>query len=69
MVDWSMITNNIRRHMPLSRAAKIVGCEYQHIGRLARGEVDQPRFMTGVKLLDLHYDLEPERHKALIKKL
>ena len=55
--------------MPLSRAAKIVGCEYQHIGRLARGEVDQPRFMTGVKLLDLHYDLEPERHKALIKKL
>ena len=55
--DWQRICLDIRTHYaPLSRVAKEVGSDERHLNRLARGEVQQPRFMTGVKLLDLHFD-------------
>jgi hypothetical protein len=66
MIDWQDITNNIRHHYkPLSTVAKEVGSDWRHLNRLARGEVNQPRFDVGVRLLDLHYDVCPEKHKGI----
>ncbi len=62
-IDWQRVALNIRASgMPLSRAAKLVGCNERHINRLARGEVQQPRFDTGCRLLDLHLERCPQRH-------
>jgi hypothetical protein len=55
MIDWSRITNEIRASgYVLSKVAKDVGSDWQHINRLARGEVEQPKYDVGVKLLKIH---------------
>jgi hypothetical protein len=57
MINWQRITLNLRRHYkPLAQVAKEVGSDWRHLNRLARGEVKQPRFDTGMRLLDLHHD-------------
>jgi hypothetical protein len=62
-INWQTVTLNLRRHYkPLSQVAKEIGSDWKHLNRLARGEVMQPRFNTGVKLLDLHSDVCPDRH-------
>ena len=67
MIDWQTVTIALRTHYkPLATVAKEVGSDWQHLNRLARGEVSQPRFDTGVKLLDLAYDvLPPEQFERL----
>lgn len=66
-IDWQIVTLNLRRHYkPLSQIAKEVGSDWRHLNRLARGEVNQPRFDTGMKLLDLHYDVCRERHREVL---
>ncbi len=56
-IDWSLICCQIRNnYKSLSSVAKEVGSDWQHLNRLARGEVSEPKFMVGIKLLDLHYD-------------
>ena len=67
MIDWQRLTLNLRRYKPLSQVAKEVGSDWRHLNRLARGEVQQPRFETGVRLLDLHYDRFPERHREVLR--
>jgi hypothetical protein len=63
MINWQQVTLNLRRHYgPLSKVAKVVGSDWRHLNRIARGEVEQPRFNTGVKLLDLHFDACPDKH-------
>lgn len=55
--DWSMICLQLRRdYKPLSTIGKEVGSDERHLNRLARGDVKQPSFMVGVRLLDLYYD-------------
>jgi hypothetical protein len=67
MIDWQQVTLNIRTHYkPLSTVAKEVGSDWAHLNRLARGEVDAPRWDTGIKLLDLHYDKCKHLHKKEI---
>lgn len=57
-INWSLVCGHIRAQgIPMSRAAKLVGSDWRHMNRLARGEVEQPRFLTGVKILDLHHDV------------
>ena len=41
----------------MSQLAKKVGSDWQHLNRLARGDVREPKFMVGIKILDIHYDL------------
>lgn len=62
MIDWQRVTLNLRRYKPLSQVAKEIGSDWRHLNRLARGEVQQPRFDTGMRLLDLHYDKCRDRH-------
>jgi len=57
VINWMTVTNNLRHHYkPLSTVAKEVGSDWRHLNRLARGEVTQPRFDTGCRILDLHYE-------------
>lgn len=66
MIDWQKVCLNLRRHYkPLATVAKEVGSDWRHINRLARGEVMQPRFDTGMRILDLHFDKCPLQHKEL----
>ena len=61
MIDWQRTTLALRRHYkPLSQVAKEVGSDWRHLNRLSRGEVREPRFLVGVKLLDLAYDHVPD---------
>lgn len=64
MIDWQMVTLNLRTYYkPLSQVAKEVGSDWRHLNRLARGEVNAPRWDTGIALLDLHYDVCRQKHK------
>lgn len=67
MIDWQKVTLNLRNHYkPLAQVAKEINSDWRHLNRLARGEVMQPRFDTGMKLLDLHYDKCREFHKGIL---
>ena len=61
MIDWQTVTLSLRTHYkPLDQVADEIGMSRQHINRLARGDVAEPRFNSGVRLLDLAYDVLPE---------
>jgi hypothetical protein len=61
-IDWQKVCLNLRRHRSLWRIAREIGADGDHLNRLARGEVQQPRFNTGIKLLDLHEKYCRDRH-------
>lgn len=66
-VDWQRVTINLRSHYgPLSRVSRITGAGETHLQRLARGEVNEPKFMVGIRLLDLHFDVMGDRHQEVI---
>ena len=53
--DWAMICNVIRaRYKPLAQVANEVNSDWRHLNRLARGEVNQPKWLVGEKLLDIY---------------
>ena len=61
-IDWQQVVLDLRTHYgPLSKVAKEVGSDERHINRLARGEVDEPRFSVGVRLADLWHDARCQR--------
>ena len=60
MIDWSLLTMMLRKHYKnLTKVGVEVGSDWAHMNRLARGEVAQPKFDVGIKLLDLGYDHIP----------
>lgn len=63
MIDWQRVCLNLRRYKSLNVVAKEIGVDGEHLRRIARGEVLEPRFNTGVKLLDFHYEKFPELHR------
>lgn len=68
MIDWCVVCNNLRsRYKPLSTVAKEVGSDERHLNRLARREVQQPKFEVGVRLLDLHLDHCPDKHSGVMR--
>jgi hypothetical protein len=55
MIDWSKITNEIRASgISMTAVAREVNSDWQHMNRLARGEVHQPKYSVGVQLLEIH---------------
>lgn len=58
IVDWQMLVLLLRRRSGLNynRIGGQCTSDWQHIGRLARGETAEPRFSTAVQLLDLAAD-------------
>ena len=67
MINWQRVAMNLSRHMSLETAAKRTRLNADHLRRLYRGEVEEPRFNSGVRLLDLHLDVCPERHSEVLR--
>jgi hypothetical protein len=64
MIDWQTVLLNLRnRYKPLAQVAAEVGADEGTLCRLARGDTCEPKFSTGVKLLDLHLDNCPMLHR------
>lgn len=61
-IDWQQVVLNLRSYAPLSRVAKELGIDWQALNRLVRGETAEPRFETGLRLLDLHEKVCKSRH-------
>lgn len=59
MIDWSECVCKLRNHMTYCEIAVKVGMNWQHVRRLASGETEEPRFNSGVRLLDLAFDVLP----------
>ena len=56
MVDWQRLALNLRRHKPLCALSREMGKNPGYLGQLLRGEIKEPRFYDGLRLLDLHLD-------------
>ena len=65
MIDWQIITNRLRKHGSLESIGRENNISSVHLRRLARGEVKEPKFEAGIKLLDLHLDLFPDKHRDI----
>lgn len=66
-IDWQMCIVKLRRHMTYVRIAGIVSTDEQHIRRLASGDTKEPRFNTGIRILDLAYDVLSEEDFRMIR--
>jgi hypothetical protein len=63
MINWQRVTLNLRTSCgSLNAVHRRTGVDVQHLRRLARGEVRNPRWETALKLLDLHLDVCPNEH-------
>lgn len=61
MIDWSLVILLLKKHFGnADKIAKTAVSDWTHINRLARGEVNEPRFNTGIRLLDLLVKHVPE---------
>jgi len=57
MTNWQQITLNLRsNYKSLSAIGREVGSDWQHMNRLSRGEVSEPKYSVGIKLLNLHFE-------------
>lgn len=55
MIDWQHVCLQLRRHYKsLHAIAREIDSCGRHLARLANGEVQQPRFDTGMKLVELY---------------
>jgi len=66
-IDWQNLTLNLRKYKSLTKLAQDIGCDAATLNKIQRGEIAEPRFTVGIHLLDLHWQLSPEKHKQLIK--
>jgi hypothetical protein len=58
MIDWQLCLLYLRKVLGSYGAIeKRTGMDYQHLLRLGLGDVKEPRFNSGIKLLDLAYDV------------
>lgn len=68
MIDWQLLILLFRKHnVSVSRLRRELGINYDHLSHIARGEVKEPRFNTGVKLLDYAYEVIPEQDFIKVK--
>ena len=66
MIDWSTIIINLRfKTGSLESLARDINSCPVHLRRISRDEVKEPKFSTGVRLLDLHSDHFPEKHREM----
>lgn len=63
-LDWPVIVLRLKGKRTYRELAEIMGCHPSVFSSLISGATAQPKFTTGVKILDLHYDLFPELHKT-----
>lgn len=67
IINWQFVCLNLRTHYKsLSAISFEVGSDWQHLNRLARGEVMEAGFSVGIRLLDLHVEHCPGLHKGVL---
>jgi len=68
MIDWMQLVNNLRHdYKSLATVARELESTEAHLNRIARGDIAEPRFNTGLKLLDMHLaKCGIEKHRKLI---
>lgn len=63
LIDWQKVVLNLRTAgcttNAIIRRANMAGSTIRH---LARGEIKEPRFSQGMKLLDMHSSFCPDKH-------
>lgn len=69
LVDWALLILLIKKHgATVERITEETGVGWKQQGRLARGEVHEPRFSAGVRLIDLAYDVLPADEFERVRK-
>jgi len=68
-IDWQQLALNLRTcGQVLTVLSKQLGLHEGYLCQLARGEINEPRFSIGLRLLNLHLDVcGAERQRALIR--
>ena len=70
MIPWDSILYRLRSHHgSMVAVAREAGACPVALNKIARSEVTQPKFDTGVRLLDMHYDLDSEEHGKLLSRI
>lgn len=69
LINWQLCIVKLRKHMTYCAIASKVSACHKHIEKLARGDVNEPRFNTGIRILDLAYDVLSEDDFAQIKQV
>lgn len=65
-INWQRLLLNLRRVKSLTKIAKDTGADPQTLNRLARGDTQEPKFNTGLKLINMHLDeCGTDKHKKL----
>jgi hypothetical protein len=68
MIEWTRLLENLQWvGVGVTQAATMAGVPAAHLSDLVKGKVEEPPFSTGIKLLDLHLDACPNKHKALLE--
>ena len=63
LIDWQQIVLNLRTAgVSQTAIAKRINMDATNVRRLGNGEKKEPTFSQGMKLLDLHEALCPEKH-------
>lgn len=55
-INWQRIALELRKHMPLEQASKRLGKHKLWLNQIARGEIKEPAFSDGLRLLDFACD-------------
>lgn len=68
-INWQRLALNLRRHTSLQAASKKLGRNKGWLGQISRGEINEPWFSDGIRLLDLYHDLAgKDKMKELLRK-
>jgi len=69
MIDWQQALLNIRAKSGVSLAtiARRLNTTERHLNRIARGEVEEPKFSKGIEILDMHFDLMGDKHGSILR--
>lgn len=63
MINWQRIVLNLRNACgSLHAVARESGLDWKHLENISLGHVAEPRFNSGLKLLDLHEKKCRDRH-------
>ena len=60
MINWPIVLTRLRKSRgSIAKIAREVNACPAALNKIARAEVAEPKFSTGVRLLDIHYDDYP----------
>lgn len=67
LIDWQLCVVLLHKRMTYWKIGAAASINYKHLLDLAAGTTREPRFNSGVRLLDLAYDVLPEEEFKRIR--